>query len=80
MVYSYSMAIINDKIYSITEGTFFNRVFAWMGLGLGLTALVSYLVYSTPSLLALLVTETAMTGLGYLIMFAPIGFVLVMSF
>lgn len=74
------MATINDKIYSFTEGTFINRVFVWMGLGLGLTALVSYLVYSTPSLLALLVNETGMTGLGYLIMFAPIGFVLVMSF
>ena len=59
--------------------TFLNRVFEWMGIGLGITALVSYSVYASPSLLAMLITQNGVTGLGYIVMFAPIIFVLIMS-
>jgi FtsH-binding integral membrane protein len=63
------------------SNTFINEVFGWMGLGLALTAVVSYFVASTPSLSALLITATGgLSALGYVAMFAPIGFVLVMSF
>jgi len=54
--------------------------FEWMGLGLGLTALVSWGFASSPSLLRMLITQTGLTGLGYFVMFAPIIFVLIMSF
>ncbi len=67
---------------SVSESsTFLNEVFAWMGLGLALTAVVAYFVANTPSFLAMLVTETGgLSMLGYVAMFAPIGFVLAMSF
>lgn len=71
---------INERNNLVTEWTFLNRVFVWMGIGLGITALISYIVYVTPSLTALLITGTGLTWLGYLIMFAPVGFVLLMSF
>lgn len=60
--------------------TFLNDVFSWMGIGLAITALISYYVGNTPSLFGLLVTETGLSVLGYVVMFAPIGFVLLMSF
>lgn len=51
-----------------------------MGVGMLITAFVSFWFASSPSLIALLVTATGMTGLGYIVMFAPLGFVLLMSF
>lgn len=66
--------------YAVTGRRFLNGVFGWMALGLALTALIAYLVYSTPLVIASLVTDTGMTGLGYVVVFAPIGFVLLMSF
>lgn len=62
------------------EESILKSVFAWMAIGLTLTSVISYLVYSTSSLLALLLTDTGITGFGYLIMFSPIVFVLLMSF
>ena len=59
---------------------FLNDVFSWMGLGLGLTAVISYFVATTPSIMELFFTETGPSMLGYIVTFAPIGFVLVMSF
>lgn len=72
--------LIDTERIAFADKTFLNGVFGWMGLGLAVTSMIAYLVYSTPSLLALLIGETGMTGLGYVMMFAPIGFVLVMSF
>lgn len=69
-----------QQSYAPTSRTFLNEVFGWMGLGLAVTALVSYYVAATPSLLRLFVTETGLSGLGYVAMFAPIGFVLAMNF
>lgn len=60
--------------------TFLNDVFSWMGIGLAITALISYYVGNTPSLISLLVGERGLSLLGYIVMFAPIGFVLLMSF
>lgn len=59
---------------------FLNDVFSWMGLGLALTAVVSYFVATTPSIMEMFFTETGPSMLGYIVTFAPIGFVLVMSF
>lgn len=59
--------------------TFISNVFAWMFIALGITATVSYYFASTPSLLGLLANESGMTILGYIVMFAPLGFVFLMS-
>jgi len=59
---------------------FLNDEFSWMGLGLALTAVVSYFVATTPSIMEMFFTETGPSMLGYIVTFAPIGFVLVMSF
>jgi uncharacterized protein len=60
--------------------TFMSRVFTWMTLALGITTIVAYLFAATPSLLGLLITETGMSLLGWVVMLAPLGFVLLMSF
>lgn len=73
--------------YSDKQGTaslsqsFLYNVFLWMFAGLLMTASVSYLFASNDSLLSLLVNVNGgFTILGYIVMFAPIGFVLLMSF
>lgn len=58
---------------------FISNVFAWMGIALALTAFTAYYFASSPQLISLLVTETGMTILGWIVMLSPIGFVLAMS-
>jgi uncharacterized protein len=65
----------------VDSRTFLNQVFIWMGTGLAVTALVAYLFAFTPSLMTLLITEAGrLSILGYVVMFAPLGFVMLMSF
>jgi uncharacterized protein len=65
----------------VDSRTFLNQVFIWMGTGLAVTALIAYLFAYTESLLALLRNPMGgLTILGYIVMFAPIGFVMLMSF
>ncbi len=61
---------------------FIAKVFAWMFVALGVSTLCAYLFASDSTLLSLLIdTETGRrTGLGTIIMFAPLAFMLVMSF
>ncbi|MEI8280357.1 MAG: Bax inhibitor-1/YccA family protein [Bacteroidota bacterium] len=61
--------------------TFFARVFLWMFAALAISTFSAFLFASTPSLMAYLINETGrgLSGLGYITMFAPIGFVLAMS-
>ena len=61
---------------------FMANVFSWMFLALTVTAAVSYLFGTNMELMRLLVNETTggLSGLGYLVIFSPIAFVLVMSF
>jgi FtsH-binding integral membrane protein len=61
------------------------RIFNWMASGLLLTGIVAYGVANTPALLNLLYQEGVdgrvhATGLATLSMFAPLAFVLVLSF
>jgi uncharacterized protein len=65
--------------------TFMANVFSWMFGALLITAVVAYLFGSNPGLQAFMFTENATgrivpSGLGYLVIFAPLGFVLLMSF
>ena len=59
---------------------FMVNVFSWMFAALTITAVMSYLFGTNLSLIEMLRTETGMKPLGYVVMFAPIGFVLLMSF
>ncbi len=60
--------------------TFLSNVFGWMFLGLLATAGTSWIFADSASLMSLLITETGMTTLGWIVTFAPFGFVLLMSF
>ena len=77
-----------DKIeYATVVGsnTLLRSVFAWMTAALTITTVASMLFAFTPSLLQLLFTQNADGGyalstLAWVVMFAPLGFVLLMSF
>jgi FtsH-binding integral membrane protein len=56
--------------------TFIASVFSWMGVALAISAITAYVFGTDMSYLSYLVNmETGkMSGLGYVVMFAPIGF------
>lgn len=60
--------------------TFIADVFKWMFVALGISAVFAYLFASNVDLMSYLVSETGLSGLGYIVLLAPIGFVLLMSF
>jgi len=60
--------------------SFMTGVFSWMFIALALTAGTAYLVAQSPAILSLLVTETGLSLFGWVVMLAPIGFVMLMSF
>lgn len=62
------------------ERTFIANVFSWMFLALLITAGVAWYFASSLELMSLLVTETGMSTLGWVVILAPIGFVMLMSF
>ncbi len=64
-----------------TQKTFVASVFLWMFLALGISAVCAYAFANNLQLLSYLVDFEAgkMTTLGYITMFAPLGFVLAMS-
>ena len=60
--------------------SFISNVFSWMGIGLGITALISYLFGTSPQYMSMLINPaTGVTGLGWVVTFAPIAFVLIMG-
>ncbi|MGN6181426.1 MAG: Bax inhibitor-1/YccA family protein [Mucilaginibacter sp.] len=61
---------------------FIAKVFTWMFAALGISAFCAYLFANNSSLLQLLVDPTTggLSGLAYVIMFAPLAFVMLMSF
>ena len=61
------------------ERSFLSNVFLWMSFGLLLSAGMAYYFGTNSNLLRLLVTETGMTTLGWVVMIAPLGFVFAMS-
>ncbi len=61
--------------------TFLANVFTYMGGALAITGLLAYWFGSTPSLMTYLINPMGgATLLGYVVMFSPLAFVLVMSF
>lgn len=59
--------------------TFMASVFSWMFAALAITTVVAYVFSHNIELISLLVSETGLTMWGYIVMFAPIGFVLAMG-
>ncbi len=72
--------VLNDS--QTVAKTFMANVFLWMFIGLGLSAVMAYLFASNESLLGYLVDLSTgkMNPLGWVVMFAPLGFVMLMSF
>jgi hypothetical protein len=61
--------------------TFMASVFSWMFLALIITSVASYWFASDESLMRLLVTDQGkMSVMGWVVMLAPLGFVMLMSF
>ena len=62
--------------------TFMANVFGWMFLAMAITAITAYYFASTPSMLSYLMDYNTgkMTMLGWIVMLAPLGFVMMMSF
>jgi uncharacterized protein len=61
--------------------SFMARVFMWMTIALAITAFVAYFFAKSTALMGMLYSaEGGMTILGWIVMFAPVGFVLLMSF
>lgn len=59
---------------------FMANVFIWMFAALSISAISAFVFMISPTLLMSLVNETGLNLLGKIIMFAPLGFVLLMSF
>jgi uncharacterized protein len=59
--------------------TFVANVFLWMFAALAITSIVSYTFAHNANLIGLLVTESGLSILGYIVMFSPIAFVFAMS-
>lgn len=61
--------------------TFISGVFAWMGIALGISALTAWVFGTDPAYMSYLINveRGGLSTLGYVVMFAPIGFVLLMG-
>ena len=65
-----------------TTKAFVANVFSWMFAALAITSIVAYYLAHNLELLSLLINIEAggFTMLGYIVMFSPFAFVMVMSF
>ncbi len=79
---NWSFNTIDQPQTQAVSKTFISSVFSWMGLALTITAITSYIFGTDPTYMQYLVNEggRGLSALGYFVMFAPIGFVLIMSF
>ncbi|MFA5245307.1 MAG: Bax inhibitor-1/YccA family protein [Pedobacter sp.] len=81
-IYQYSSEPIIQREGGITSRNFLPNVFLWMFIALGLSAACAWSFSSDPALLSILMDPISgsRTTLGTIAMFAPLAFVLVMSF
>jgi len=80
----------NRGFFTAQQGTqdlsvaksFMTQVFGWMTLAMFVTAITAYWFASSPELIGSLVNPVThgLSGLGWIVTLAPIGFVLLMSF
>jgi len=79
--YVYDNVIQVEDEASIASRRFLGGVFTWMFVALGVSALVAYLFGTNEALREVVINPvTGLTGLGYLAIFAPLIFQLVMRF
>jgi FtsH-binding integral membrane protein len=73
--------LIAPPIEQVLVKNFMANVFSYMFMALGLSALFSYIFSTNQSLLLYLINDsgTGLNTLGYVVLFSPIGFVLLMS-
>lgn len=60
--------------------TFMSNVFMWMFVALSVSAVMAFLFATNASLMGYLVTETGLSIIGWVVLFAPLAFVMIMSF
>jgi uncharacterized protein len=79
---SYQDLATPNVLSAALSRTFMARVFSWMFLALTITAVTSFVWSATPSLMRLLINPegSGFSMLGWVVMLAPLGFVLLMSF
>ena len=75
--YSDPQVFTKDQV-GVLNG-FVAKVLTWMFAALTITSVVSYLFGTEISLIRLLFNESGLSILGWLVMFAPVGLVLLMS-
>lgn len=73
---------ISESAAQVTTKKFIAQVFTYMFVALGISALFAYGFSTSPELLSYLINDagTGLNVLGYIVMFSPLGFVLLMSF
>ncbi len=78
--YQNNLFVGNDTTTIPVAKTFVAGVFGWMFLALGITAVTSWLFATSPQLMASMYNaQGGMTLLGWIVMLAPIGFVIWLS-
>jgi FtsH-binding integral membrane protein len=74
--YNRSTEILDFTQDAAVQKKFFSSVFTYMAVGLGISAITSYYLGHSMEWFSILFTETGLSGLGYVIMFAPLAFTL----
>lgn len=82
MNFTYDNVIEAEDLDSIASRRFLSGVFTWMFVALAISALTTYLFTTNATLLQLIVDPTTggLSGLGYIAMFSPLVFAMVMQF
>jgi FtsH-binding integral membrane protein len=70
-----------ESASQVTTKDFIAKVFTFMFFALGVSALFAYWFSNSPELMGYLINDagTGLNAIGYIVMFAPLGFVLLMS-
>jgi FtsH-binding integral membrane protein len=83
--YEWVKPVYVDEQKGTVAKKFFANVFLWMFIALGLSTLSAFFMANSPALVETLVrfdeagNRAGMTTLGYVVMFAPLGLVMLMS-
>lgn len=71
------MPPVTTPAVAVAQSGFLSRVYAWMGFGLTLTAVISFFVVTTPSVMNAIVADM---GIFYFLIIAELGMVLAFTF
>ena len=80
MSYDNYEVIDQEKDLASLSRSFFASVYRYMFLALAVSGAVAWYAHSADWYLPLMFTETGLSGLGYVVMFAPVGLVLLIQF